>query len=105
MPEHPKIDHRVLLGQLPDQKHHKADSSQPAKPGNHRIGEPVAVPPQIEHDLQAADPEQQQPQPHPVDWQLGGFGLEPFEQRKGAKPADQRDGHVDQENPVPVEAV
>ena len=58
--------------------------------------------PCVQHHLQRADPDHQQPQAHRVDGQLAGGGLAVLQVAPAQEGHDQAHRHIDQENPAPV---
>src|SRR3546814_6904897 len=69
MAEHAQVDDRMFLGQFPDQEDAEADSRHQRQGDDHRIAEPVMVPPDVQHDLEGTDPEDQQGKADIVDGQ------------------------------------
>ena len=103
--EYPQIDDRMLLGQFPDDEGGKADHGQDRQDDDQRIAEPVMVAADIQHDLQATDPENEQKQAHAIDRHARRVGFHRAQQRHRRHHAQDRDRHVDEEDPVPAPIV
>src|SRR3546814_7236793 len=83
----------------------EADSRHQRQRDDHRIAEPVMVPPDVQHDLEGTDPEDQQGKADIVDGQLHPLGFHRAQQRQRRKDAQGGDGQVDEEDPVPAPVV
>ena len=63
MAEHPQIDDRMFVGQLPGQEAEKTDNGDHRQADDEAGREPVVILAIVDHDLQRADPGDQQPRP------------------------------------------
>ena len=80
----------MLLGQFPDQEGDESDAGDDGLDHDGGGGEPVRILAGVQHDLQRAHPDDQQPQSHRVDRQLAGRRLAAFERAPGQKRHQQR---------------
>ncbi len=101
MREDAQVHHRLLGGQLPHDEEGEADQRRDPQRLDLPRAEPVVVAPDVQHDLERADPHDQQDQPDIIDLRLLRRRLDPAQQHDRAGDADHRDRDVDEEDPVP----
>ncbi len=103
--EQGEIDHRMLVVDFPDQEQHETHYGRGGQRDDDRAGEPVEFLPLVEHDLQRAYPDDQQPQSGPVDRQLADGCFASQVDRRRDRRGQQTHGHVDIENPRPGDVI
>ena len=100
-----QIDNRVLRAQFPHdeirQRHHRHH-----RHGDNQVGrKPIDFAAVVEHELQAAHAQHHQHQPHRVDGMALGLGFAAVQEMPCQQEGEDADGHVDEENPAPLDAV
>ena len=99
MPEHPEINNRVLLRQLPDHKSRKPDNGNDSQADNDIGREPVQIFAFIQHDLQRTHPDNEQHKTDHINGiahNLGFIGTEDLPADPGTRSSDRK---VDQKDP------
>jgi len=95
----------MVVGQLPDEEQREAEHRRHREGHDPRRGKPVEVLALVEHELQRADPEDEQREPDAVDRRLHArrLAVAVDEPRHGER--DESHRHVDEEDPRPGEVV
>ena len=96
-----QIDHWMILGELPDDKDRESDDGDDGEQGDLAGSEPVEILALVEHDLQCADPKDQQSESDAVYRQSMGGRLATAVDHPRYTCGDEPDRYVDVEDPRP----
>ena len=103
--EQAQIDHRMLVGQLPDQEEGEAHHGRDRQAHDQAGMEPVVLLAQVQHHLHRRDPDHQQRQSQLVNGQLVDDAFAFAVDRPRRQRRDDADRDVDVEDPRPVDVV
>ena len=103
--EERQVDDRMLRRQFPHDEERQRDHRDQRQHHDGGGIEPVEILALVEHDLQRADPDHEQPETHGIDRRLADHRIAVAEDRERGNGRDETHRNVDVENPRPRDVV